>query len=115
MNQASVKERPLLDFSGNLLSYETFAAKDSSGRVSGLFLVVPPRCGLKQADSLRVDGNRLLALCDRSVLPLDFADLTPSVSNWLADCAKTAKPVAVAEFTALGLLDAYFLDVVVIH
>lgn len=96
------------------LSFETFAAKDASGRLSGLVLVVPPKCGLKQADSLRVDGNTFLALSARSVLPLDFSGLTPSALESVLEFAELGKPLPVAEFTASGLLDSYFLNLVVV-
>ncbi len=103
----------MVNGSDAVLSFETFAAKDIHGRLEGFMLVVPPRCGLKQADSLRLSGSTFLALHDRSVLPLTFAELTPAALMAVLDFSRQGKRLPVAEFTASGLLDSYFLTVVV--
>lgn len=97
----------------NILPFESFAAKDAEGQLVGLMLSVPHGCGLEQADSLRVSGLSMLATRNHSVLPLDFANLTlTTLANFRA-LAKTGQRVAVAEFTAIGLANAYFLKLIV--
>lgn len=89
---------------------EVFTAKDATGGASGVMLSVPPRCGLKQADTLQVDKDRMFAIRRRSVLPLDLPRLTEQSRTSLIAHAAQGQRLPVAEFTALGLLDAYFLD-----
>ena len=96
-----------------VLSVEVFAAKDSAGVLTGVMMTVPCRCGLKQADSLRIDGPTVMAMRERTILPIDFASLTAEVRANLISLAQSGQRLAVAEFTALGMLDAYFLNVVV--
>lgn len=96
-----------------LVPFESFAAKDSDGELAGLMLSVPHNCGLAQADSLRISGQTLLAVRNHSVLPLDFAKLTHEARADLFSLAVTGQRVAVAEFTAIGLVNAYFLKLIV--
>ena len=98
-----------------LLSVEVFAAKDSSGSLTGLMMTVPCRCGLNRADTLRIDGHTVMAMRDQTVLPIDFSALTAEVRSNLMALAQSGQRLAVAEFTALGMLDAYFLTLVVAH
>lgn len=96
------------------LPVEIFAAKDSDGNLVGLVVMaVPKKCGLMDGDILRVDGLTMIALRDRSVLPLDFAALTARSSDYLKALANTGRRLAVGEFTPSGLIDAYFVDVIV--
>ena len=97
-----------------LLSVEVFAAKDSAGTLTGVMMAVPCRCGLKQADSLRIDGFSMMAMREQTILPIDFSTLTSDVRSNLKTLAQSGQPLAVAEFTAIGLLDAYFLKLVVV-
>ena len=96
-----------------VLSVEFFAAKDSDGKLEGLVVMaVPRRCGLMDGDTLRIDGLSMLAMRDRSVLPIDFATLTEKAVSFLTALVKEERRLAVGEFTPLGLVDAYFVNVV---
>ena len=88
---------------------EVFAAKD----FRGFFLSAPARCGLKQADTLSVSAKRLsvMAMHGNTVLDLDLPDLTPESLAKLQELEKAGGRLAVAEFSPLGLFDAYFLNV----
>lgn len=97
-----------------LLSVEVFAAKDSDAADAGLFLAVSCKCGLWEADTLRIDGLSMVALQRKSIMPIDFPPLTASVREKLVGWAASGKPLPVAEFMARGLYDAYYLDVVVV-
>lgn len=97
------------------LSVEVFAAKDSAGALTGLMMTVPCRCGLNRADTLRIDGHMVIAMREQTVLPIDFSALTAGVRSNLISLAQSGQRLAVAEFTALGMLDAYFLNLVVVH
>jgi len=103
-----------LDGHDGLLSMEVFAAKDLDGQIVDLFVSVPRLCGLKHADTLLVDGLTIIAMQARTMLPLDMADLSTEAREKLAFWARSGHRLAVAEFTALGLLDAYFLGLTVI-
>lgn len=96
-----------------VLSVEVFAAKDSSGALTGIVLAVPRMCGLKRADTLRIDGLSVMAMESRSVLPVDLPDLSPQSREDMLTLTRAGKRLVVAEFTALGLLDAYYLDLVI--
>lgn len=98
----------------DVLSVEVFAAKDSDGKFTGLMMTVPPRCGLKQADTLRVSGLAVVAMRKNVVLSVDLPNLSESSCAHFAELARSGQRLAVAEFKALGLLDAYFLDVDVV-
>ena len=89
---------------------EVFAAKDASGGFGGVMLSVPARCGLKQADTLQIDKDRMFAIRRRSVLPMDLPRLTEQSRAGLIAHAARGQQLPVAEFTPLGLLDAYFLN-----
>jgi hypothetical protein len=92
-----------------VLPVEVFAAKDIVGNVTGVMLSAPCRSGLKQADTLRVDGSLMLAIRQRSILPIDLPSLSADNQTLLRELAAAGQRLAVAEFTPLGLLDAYFL------
>jgi hypothetical protein len=94
---------------GGTVPMEVFAAKDSPLAV---FLAVPRHCGLKEADTLRIDGVTVLAMRSRSILPIDFPELTQQSADRLAALAHGGQQLAVGEFGALGLFDSYFLTVV---
>ena len=94
------------------LPFEIFAAKDAGGVTAGIFLSVPYRCGLREADTLRLEGRYLVALQFKSIMPLDFDPLSEGDCERLATWVQTGKPLPVAEFMARGLYDAYFLNLV---
>jgi hypothetical protein len=105
-----------MDTTGNddqVLSVEVFAAKDFAGELTGIILAVPRMCGLKRADTLRIDGLSVMAMESRSVLPVDLPDLSPQSRQDMLTLARAGKRLAVAEFTALGLFDAYYLDLAI--
>jgi hypothetical protein len=93
-----------------MLSVEYFAAKDNEG----LIMTVPPRCGLNQADTLRVSGLSVHALKDGSVLPVDLPDINESVRAKLLALFSGGYRLPVAEFFARGLVDAYPLNIIII-
>jgi len=93
-----------------VLSVEIFSSADVAGRPI-LMMAVPCRCGLRQADTLRISGLVMVAMSARSVLPVDFPTLTDGVRAKLVALARSGERLAVGEFTALGLFDSYFLDV----
>lgn len=92
---------------------EVFTASGADGGFEGVMLTVPPRCGLQQADTLRVDGLTTVALRRNSVLPLELPMLNPPSRESLLLHARTGQRLVVAEFTPLGLLNAYFLNLIV--
>lgn len=93
-----------------MISIEVFAAKDPSGALQGIMMTVPVGCGLKQADTLRIHGSRLLAMERRSILPIDFPEIDEASLRDLVETAKRRGQLAVGEFTALGLADSYLLS-----
>lgn len=99
---------------GELLAVEIFAAKDADVTGAGVFLAVPRKCGLWEADTLRINGLAMVALQRKSIMPIDFPPLTESVREKLVAWAATRKPLPVAEFMAHGLYDAYYLNVLVV-
>ena len=101
--------------SDKLLSVEIFAAKDSGGEGRDCFMAVPLRCGLAEADSLRIDGLLMVALRQKSIMPIDFPPLTESMREKLIAWATRGKPLPVVEFMARGLYDAYYLNVMVVN
>lgn len=72
---------------------------------------MPPRCGLKNADTLRVRGTRLVALRGQSMLRIVLPDLSEESKTKFVALAASGQRLAVAEFMVLGLFDAYFLGV----
>lgn len=99
------------DLSADCLSVEFLAAKEpQDGSVSGVMMTVPCECGLSEADTLRVDGLIMLAMKEQAVLNIDLPDLTPACRANLAALAEGGAQLAVAEFTARGLSNSYFLD-----
>ena len=97
-----------------VFSVEVFAAKDSAGVFTGVMMSVPCRCGLNKADTLRIEGFSMIAMRGQSVLPVDFPNLTHECLSSLVSLAKSRQRLAVAEFTASGLFDSYFLGVDVV-
>lgn len=98
------------EINGSRLAVEYFAAKDSSA----LVMMVPCECGLKQADTLRISGLSMEALCNRSILPIDLPMLNNEIREKLIALAVAGQPLAVGEFMARGLFDYYSLRVVII-
>lgn len=98
-----------------VIPIEVFAAKDSAGEFTGVMMAVPKRCGLKQADTLRIDGTLLMAIRERSILPVDLPEMSEQSRANLIAMAHSGQRLAVAEFTALGLFDAYFLKLEVVR
>lgn len=94
----------------DVLSFEILSSANDEGQ-PGLMMAVPCRCGLRQADTLRISGRVMVAMRARSILPVDFPELTDSVRMKLVWLAERGDKLAVGEFTALGLFDSYFLDV----
>lgn len=92
-----------------MIPIEVFAAKDPSGALQGIMMTAPVGCGLKQADTLRIHGTRLLALQQRSILPIDLPEVDEVSLKHLIETAKLSGELAVGEFTALGLADSYLL------
>lgn len=97
-----------------VLSVEVFAAKDSNGRVTDVFMSVPCRSGLKEANMLRLDKRSMIAMRDLAVLPVDLPEMSPECQRILLELSRIGRPLAVAEFTALGLFDAYYLKLSVV-
>ena len=97
-----------------VIAAECFAAKDGESSLTGLMLTVPCRCGLNRADTLRVSGNEVVAIRGRSILPLEVVNLTGQSLDDVLEFAKSGQRLAVAEFTARGLYDAYFLKLEVV-
>lgn len=89
---------------------EVLTAKNAAGGFGGAMLSVPARCGLKQADTLQIHEDRMFAIRRRSVLPIDLPKLTAQSRASLIAHAAGGQRLPVAEFTPLGLLDAYFLN-----
>lgn len=100
----------LHEIKSDILSVEYFAAKDNLG----LIMMVPKKCGLKQADTLRIDGLSMVAIKNRSILPIDLPALTNSVRERLVALSVKGYQLPVGEFMARGLFDAYSLNVVII-
>lgn len=94
-----------------VLSVEFFAAKDASGVLTGLIMSAPCRCGLNQADSLRVDGLVMLAMYGPDVLAVDLPLLSVQSRSDLLSWSRSGQRLGVAEFKAGGMLDSYFLNV----
>ncbi len=93
-----------------MLSVEYFAAKDQLG----LIMTVPSKCGLKQADTLRIEGLSMVALQEQAILPIELPDLTESVRAKLEALSAKGYQLPVGEFVARGLVDAYSLRIVII-
>lgn len=91
------------------LSVEFFAAKDTPD----VIMAVPLKCGLNQADTLRIDGLFVVALQARSILPIDFPALNEASRARLVALSRLGRRLPVGEFMGLGLVDSYFLDVVI--
>lgn len=100
---------------GSTLSLEVFAAKDTSGAILAVMISAPRRCGLKQADTLRVDGMKLLALGKKTILPFILPPLDNASREALLYSARNKRPVPVGEFSPVGLFDAYSLTIEVLR
>lgn len=94
-----------------MLAVEFFTSKDSRGIV----MSVPVRCGLRQADTLRVSGETMVAMNGRVVLSLDLPKLNLASRDLLIGLAAKGKVLPVGEFMGRGLVDSYFLNVVVVE
>lgn len=97
----------------HVVAVEIFAANNVQGGDSDLFMAVSRQCGLNNADALMLDGLQMLAMRDRSVLPIDFPPLDEKGRERLVAWSAAGKQLPVAEFAARGLYNAYFLDLVV--
>ena len=64
-------------------------------------------------EKLMLDGFQMLAMRDRSVLPIDFPPLDETGRERLLAWSAAGRQLPVAEFAARGLYDAYFLDLVI--
>lgn len=93
-----------------VLDVEIFAAKDRTN----LFMSAPMKCGLKEADTLHIDGLSMVAMKKNDILPIDLPQLTPQNKRDLENLYKRGKRLDVAEFAARGLHDSYSLKLVVI-
>ena len=93
-----------------VLSVEFFTATDQSK----VMMAVPSKCGLKQADTLRVDGLSMVAMRERSILPIDMPELTDNTRNLLLMLIETDNRIAVGEILPRGLFDSYWLKLVVV-
>lgn len=91
------------------LPIEVFAAKEEDGAVKAVFVSVPRRCGLKHAVALHLEGSRLIALGHTSALPIQFPELDEHTQTILRSIAAKIDHVAIAEFSPVGLFDAYML------
>jgi hypothetical protein len=94
------------------LSFEFFMPKDGNDIV----LMAPCDCGLVQADTLRVDEQAIFAVRDRSILPIDLADIDDLVRMRLIAKSRSAIPtLTVAEFFAHGIARSYSLAIEVVN
>lgn len=91
------------------LPVEFFAAKDTTE----VAMFVPKGCGLRDGDTLRVDGLSLTAMRGQSVLALDLPDISQEWRARLAHLAENKHRLPVGEFFSIGLTDAYCMHVVV--
>ena len=92
-----------------ILSVEIFAAKDGAG----VFIAAPHRCGLKDADTLQVDGLSMVAIKNGSILPVDLPDLGDKERSYLLKYSESRRLLPVGEFLARGLADSYFLKLII--
>lgn len=92
------------------VAVEIFAAKGLD--TTGLFMAVSRRCGLSEADTLMLNGNRLLAMRQQTILPIDFPLLNDTVRARVESVVHAGGQLTVSEFSACGLYDAYFLNLV---
>lgn len=99
----------LVDSGRDVVSVEYFAAKDNAG----LIMMVPQRCGLSNASSLKIDGLSMVAMKGGDVLPIGMPNITSELRDKLVYIASQGSKLHVGEFTARGLVDAYSLDVVI--
>lgn len=93
------------------LPIEIFAAKDAAGAITAVMLAVPRRCGLKQAVALRLDGFKLVAVGPKTQLPFTFPELDQASREALLVSAQQKRMIPVAEFSPVGLFEAYLLPV----
>ena len=110
----SAVRSPVGSRQGAVLSVEVFAAKDSQGMLTDVFMSVPCHSGLKQANVLRLDKLSMIAMRDLAVLPVDLPDMTQEWQAVLLEMARSGRQLAVGEFTSLGLFDAYYLKLSVV-
>lgn len=77
----------------------------------GVFMAVPPGCGLSAANRLvvmdnKLDGGEAFAFRDNELVKVAFPMLPRSIVDSIAGVGR----VVVGEFDVRGLLDAYFLE-----
>lgn len=96
--------------SQNTVSLEIFAAKDSDQ----IMLSVPLKCGLKNADTIYIKDKHMVAMRNNSILPIDFPELSETIKNTLVGFSRSDRELPVGEFLSVGLVDAYFLKVVIV-
>ena len=96
----------------HVVAVEIFAS-NAQGEGGDLFMAVSRQSGLNNAASLMLDGFQMLAMRDRSVLPIDFPPLDETGRERLLAWSAAGRQLPVAEFAARGLYDAYFLDLVI--
>lgn len=95
-----------------LLAVEIFAAKDNDSG-DNLMMAVPCRCGLRNADTLRVNDSKFEVMKKGLVLPIQLPELSKTCQSKLLMMAKEGRQLPVGEFLAGGLFDAYYLNLMV--
>lgn len=80
----------------------------SSGKT---MMAVPLHCGLKEADTLLLSGNRAVVMKDNVVLGIHLPVFTPNCVSKLRDMALKNTKLPVGEFLPTGIADAYSLSV----
>lgn len=93
------------------LSIELFVATSCGNAKPQLFVSVPHKCGLSGANAIKLVDKNMLAMKDQSILPIVFTELSPGVASRLHKLGVEGHKLVVGEFSAVGLLDAYFLDI----
>jgi hypothetical protein len=86
-----------------------------SGQGLGIMMSVPCGCGLMQGDLLRVDGLTVIVMRLKKVLAIDFPVLSPAVRESLLSVAGSGQQLVVGEFTALGVSNCYWLNVLIVN
>ncbi len=99
----------LIDAGRDVVPVEYFAAKDNAG----LIMVVPKRCGLSKANSIKIDGLAMIAMNGGDILAITMPPLTSELRDQLVHLASQGSKLHVGEFMARGLVDAYSLDIII--
>lgn len=82
---------------------------------AGIFMAVPCNCGLKQADTLLIKGKDVVAMRNQTIIPIDLPEISSMIRAKLGEMSGQQKRLPVAEFTASGLTDSYYLKVAIAH